>query len=142
MTEDDISRLVEVWQHRLGLSMWDIKVTFVEQTENNAVCHRSTMFERATIEIGAHLLTDDGQLSDEETLPIPTGEDRPLFVGKCVVHEMLHCVFRDLRDGAVDSLDDLLLRDVFRLYESRYVRAEEQTIDRLAVVLVEAFEDG
>jgi hypothetical protein len=137
VTEETITAMVELWQQRLGLSLWSVHVEFIEQESSHATNERSTQYDRATLQFGRHLLTDDGQLPGDGTMTI-TAVDRERFIESTVVHELLHCVFRDISD-VPDLIESQLHRDVDSVYGRVFDRVTEQTIDKLAVALVRAF---
>ena len=137
MTEAQLRGLFKLWQTRLGLGTWKIGVEFAEcgRECHDIVLmetHRPADYDTATIQVQPFALTGD----------IPEGwVIQPLtdeYLEIKVVHELLHCVMRDMRFCDV-SIDGQLHRDVDAAWQIVQKRAEEQTVDRLATALVKAF---
>lgn len=134
MTEGQLRSLFTQWVNRLGLERWDIELR-VEDCETSSAymeCERSVTYERAVIRCQPWVLT--GQVPDD-LLQLELTSQR---VEASLVHELLHCLTRDLRNVA-ETVDGQLHRDAFSIFESAVMRAEEQLVDRLAVALVHAF---
>lgn len=125
MSKRELERIVRLWQTRLGLDAWDIRVDWDKPAREgcDATTWRSTDYDRAILYF------------DTPTWPT-WAEKRGLdFVHRIVVHELLHLLVRDL-DELVDSLNGQLHRDVFAVTENRYDHEIEGLVDRLSYRLV------
>lgn len=116
-----MERCVRVWQGRLGLSAWDVRVDWDEPAseEANATMQYLHDYDRSTVRFGEDVL----------------GWER-VFLNRIVVHELLHLHLRDV-DRVVADLDGLLHRDVQDQVSKRYEHELEGLVDRLACRLVE-----
>jgi hypothetical protein len=136
MNQVEFVALTSEWQSRLGLDQWLIDVRFEEPEEETAAmeCHRSSQYEQATLVIKPDLV--DWEMPEGWFGP-PLDD---FFLEKSIVHELLHCLTRDIR-YVEDTFDGQLHRDVQSVIEQAYKRAEEQLVDKLAVALVRAWND-
>lgn len=116
-----MERCVRVWQGRLGLSAWDVRVDWDEPAgpDANAETRYLNDYDRATVRFA----------------PDVSGWS-PEFLNRIVVHELLHLHLRDV-DRVVADVDGFLHRDVFSQVEKRYEHESEGLVDRLAYRLVE-----
>lgn len=120
MTSTDIVGLVRAWAPRLGLSHWEIDVTWDETlTDDVANVVVESSYDGARITLRADLVEH------------PDAE----YVEATVVHELLHVVMRDL-DATLPPVLDLLPRGAASLARARYEHESEGIVDRLATVLV------
>lgn len=136
----EINRLVTVWQPRLGLSGWDILTMVGDMDDETARMEidMSNQYENAVIHVAEWLLRDEPPAKtmfahmpmDSETLQ------------QTVVHELLHCVFRDIKQLVQEVIDGQLQRDADIIFCRVFDRVEEATIDRLATALVKAWGTG
>ena len=134
---------VTVWKQRLGLGRWTIAVKFEPQNiigndggGSAAQCHRHDQYDRAVISFSP-FLTGDGDWPEclEQTI---WSDDTEHFMECIVVHELLHCVMRDIMTAS-EHVDFEIAGPSKRIWDSAWKVAEEQTVDRLAHALVDAF---
>lgn len=133
MTEKQLRDAFDRWQHRLGLDLWQITIS-IEPCETDSIlmeCRRSSSYDAATIAVQPYVLTGKipGTVTDR-----PVADLSDTYLEMKVVHELLHCVTRDLR-YVEDLYDRQLHPDAWRAVEQAYKRAEESTVDRLANAL-------
>jgi hypothetical protein len=133
MNKDGIRSLVREWQEALGLSLWTIHVRFENwDRPNYAENHRSGQYDHCIIKFQEWMVRDvrppDGMLQMDIT-----DELREILV----VHELLHCVMRDVQD-VHDCVETNVSKDTYEQLEGSLDRALEQTVDRLARSLVAA----
>lgn len=121
MTKGQVERLVRVWQGRLGLERWDVKVDWSKPCADDRV---------AEVEKSSYY--DTGTLRWEPGWSKWTAE----YAEATVVHELLHLCHRDVDESFAD-LEGQLQRDAWILSERRYRQAMEGFIDRTASRLVE-----
>lgn len=121
MTKAQVERIVRLWQGRLGLERWDVKVDWSKPCadENVAEAERSQFYDSATLRLepGWSKWTAD-------------------YAEQAMVHELLHLCHRDT-DQAFYDVDGQLQRDAWVMAERRYRQSMEGFIDRLASRLVE-----
>lgn len=138
MTTKQLEQLVEKWQHRLGLDLWDIHVVVAAWDDPHyAELRRSVSYDRAILQVQPWVL-EGGIPPREDMLQVAMSAQ---FVETCVVHELLHAVLRDHLALVQDDLDGLLHRDVLATVEKAYHRINEQTVERLARALVLAWSE-
>jgi hypothetical protein len=125
LTEQELNDLVAEWQDRLGLQNWDIRVVWgdeaaefwsdvADKEDKHACCWRAKSYDRAKIYFNP----------EHEKW-----EQREAAVN--VVHELLHCVLRDI-EFVIDQFDGLLLRDVDRVITDTFQHHVEGAVERLA----------
>lgn len=123
MTEAQTRDLVRIWQIRLGLESWTLVVRFDDEPNEEedcyAFCRPSKHFDDATLIFYRMRMQTLSKRKTEET----------------VVHELLHCVHRDV-ESIVDLLEDVAHRDAVSVLTEAYEHSVEQFIDRQARVLV------
>ena len=130
MTRRELERLVTVWRRRLGLDRWAIAVEWREPEAGGehgarASTWRSNDYDEARIRFSPSALE--------------TATDRELAV--LVVHELLHCLTRDV-EHVVELIGELeLAGDARRLLEESHRHHVEQAVDRLAYRLVELVDE-
>ena len=135
-TKREIRDLFTLWQGRLGLAEWDIRVTF-ERIKPDTITmqiHRSVNYQRATIKVQPWVVTGKPPKEWQTGL----GRVRKRDVEECVVHELLHAVigpgwiWANLLDGHLDPT-------VLSMVTGTYDLIEEGYVDMLAVALVRAW---
>jgi hypothetical protein len=133
MTPSALLELFDEWQSRLGLDDWTIEIRFDAPESDTAVmeCVRDAQYEQAVIYV--HPAVFD---APEKWRTGPTFDD--FFFEKSVVHELLHCIFRDMR-YVEELFEDRIQPDLVEGIEKTYKRVEERTVDKLAVALVRAW---
>lgn len=137
MTEKKIRELFKVWQHRLGLDLWeiDIKIEQPDPLSSMIQIRRSASYNRAVVSIPPWLL-------ETPCVPPPEMLDyeiTPMRIEACVVHELLHCVRHHSHAMVVDRLDGLLHRDVYTVVTGEWDSIQELEIENLAVALVKSW---
>ena len=130
--------LTAQWQERLGLTGWRIDVVAgkLDDLKSRAEIGKSRDYDRATLHIAEWMLKG-------EQLPGTCFEHTKITatdVEEAIVHELLHCVTRDMQRVAFDVIDGQLHRDVDTVFVKAFTRAEEHAIDALAIALVKAWE--
>jgi hypothetical protein len=125
MTAKQLQKLVRVWQGRLGLQAWDIKVSFVPTSfcscaeDAEATTWRQNDYDRAVIFPNTDWTSwDDDRLS------------------RLMVHELMHLVTRDL-DRVIASVEEQVHPDAWRMVNTRYDHEIEGVVDRLANRIVD-----
>jgi hypothetical protein len=115
---DDIEYILSVWQGRLNLTHWVVKVDWDEPLED----------VEANIMWGSY---------DQATVRFNTAHDKwsRRYTNETVVHELLHLVLRDLQNG-VESAEAALSASAYRLFENRFQHELEGVVERLALLLV------
>jgi hypothetical protein len=133
MSRRELERRLRVWQSRLKLDHWQIRLNLDEpvQTEGStAEIGKTWDYDRAEIRLARGWRSwNVGQPIDE------TGET----VDGALVHELLHIHLRELHWTHHKLMDGHLHRDAAALSDDAYNHAEEGLIDRLSRVLVEAW---
>lgn len=118
MTERQLINIGKQWQQRL-LPHWEIEWSVRPiDDDSNAICRWSTNYNEADI----HLKPGIDALGVVE-------------VHRIVVHELLHCVLRDLLMSASQT-GPVMNSDHRSAYEQRLDHEQEQAIETLAHVLV------
>jgi len=138
MTEPEIRDALAKWQRRLRLEHWEITLDLDTATEDVALacCERSSDYERARIRLASNWrewTPDSCQVPDIDHSAMP-----PRSLDYTVVHELLHCSFHDLEHAGKVKYG-LLTSDVDDIHEAQLDRDLERTIDRMAMVIVEAY---
>lgn len=137
MTKTELYHLFKLWQHRLGLDMWhiDVLVAPCEDPEAYMEVERSTDYQRARITVNPWML-GEGTVPKVALLPL-TDET----VEESIVHELLHILTRDFVIIVKYDLDEMLHRDVHKVFETTMTRTDERFVDGLAVALCRAFRE-
>lgn len=129
ITREQVEDKLTLWQQRLDLLHWDIRLAFdVRPEEEDAlveiVC--SEFYDRATIRFSA---TWSAWKVDQ-----PIGE-----VGhnldELLLHELVHVYMRDIDHQAMDDLDGILGREAHAVWTDAYHRKREALADRVARAL-------
>jgi len=105
---------------------WVIETSIADEPHGRAVGAT-----KASINVSEHYLTANIEFSQ-----VWVDSDPDLHeIDVTVVHELLHCLFRDL-DRAAEAPWHLLAEAASEMVRDRFDHEEEQLIDRLAYVLV------
>lgn len=144
MTEKQIRQLVAKWKPRLGLDDWYIAVLFEEDVKVDGrralmSMHRSTYYKRGTVHVDRSSMQQwslkdciEGDLLADEQVSF---ED---FMEQAIVHELLHLAFRDMMQAG-----DLVTEDIHpssrNVWAEAWNRAEESTVENLAIALVKSW---
>lgn len=131
----DLQAIVDRWTPRLGLAHWTITVRNGNMDHDDAILeiHRHEDAHRAVITPAAWLLAGQPEPDGLET--IDSG-----YIERSVVHELCHCLFRDLRYLVRDVTADELAGSTKATLGIALDRHEEATVDLLARSLVTAWE--
>lgn len=121
MTQRELEAILRLWQGRLGLERWELKVEWDKPAGED--------FE-AQIFCSADY--DSARIRFEPEWSKWTRE----HAHKVIVHELLHALHRDI-DNVLSGLDGQLHRDAQNVVEWQYRHALEGMIERLALRLVE-----
>lgn len=138
---------VAKWQTRLGVDDWLVILKFEngvtvgdDDKRVFARIHRSQYYEQAT-------MTIDIGVTDPSTLPESIDRDlledpihALLYAESQVVHELLHLVLRDVMEAS-DMVRDHVSGPIAAMWDEAFRRAEEATVDRLAIKLVRNWPD-
>lgn len=137
MTEGQICDLFALWQGRLGLGEWSIRIDFekIEPTTITMQIHRSPNYQRATIKVNEWVL--NGTPPDDWN-GHAKGAITDLDIEEAVVHELLHAAIGPLWIG-INILERETHRDAHDVAANVFDRTEENVVDRLAVALVRAW---
>lgn len=122
MSREDIERVVDVWKGRLYLAHWQTTIAWdrpLDEGDAIGECDRYDSYDYATLRFAPSLFTSDRRK-----------------VNTTVVHELLHMSMRDL-EWAACSVEKLLPKAVYTLFDARFEHEAEAMIDRLATILVE-----
>lgn len=122
MTRKQLERIVDDWQHRLGLERWVITIQWDVRPETDG----------ALAEVKPHDTYDQAKLRFWPDYPQWSAE----WATKIVIHELLHILHRDL-DRAVEAAITDLPAGAFGQADARYEAALETFIDRVAHRLYE-----
>lgn len=120
MTERQLERIVRVWQKRLGLQAWDVKLSFVPTSycscsdDADATTWRQNDYDRAVIFPNAKWASWDDD-----------------YLNRLIVHELMHLVTRDL-DRVIASVEEQIHADAWRMIDKRYDHEIEGVVDRIA----------
>lgn len=137
--ERHATALVRTWQTRLGLDHWDIEVVVAPLDGDMATIRRATFYDRARLTVAPWVL-GIGETPDE---CLSVREPAALGVAAIIAHELLHLVTAPLQDIVDGDLEGEINARVHGVLCNLHHRAEEQTIDRLAVALTRAWpEEG
>jgi hypothetical protein len=121
ITRKQVERTLRVWQTRLGLQTWDIKIDWEKSAGDdiNASTYRLNTYDRAT------LCFDTAYVNWSKE-----------FLNQTVVHELLHLVTRDL-DRVFADFEISAHPEAYRVLDKRYDHEIEGVVDRLANRIVE-----
>lgn len=134
-TEAHFLSLLNLWQKRLGLDLWEIHVSFVDFGQPGVICrvHKSTEYNRAMIEVKPWLL--EGKSPPEwECGREMTSRD----VEETIVHELLHLVTAKYWMW-VKAIEPDCHRDALDATCRMFDVVDENIVDSLAIALVRAF---
>lgn len=126
MTTQQLSERVAYWCLRLQLDPWRVSVSVVDEPHGN---QKDTV--NASIGTAAAYLYAEVEFAKRWVRSNPDDYDRD----QTIVHELLHCLFRDL-DKAAEITGSMLGPIIEEMYEARYDHELEQLIDRLAHIIV------
>lgn len=135
VSQRQIEVIVKRWQPRLGLENWKIEV---QVTPDGDMDNDDALFEierhkeadRAIIHISESVTRGDYEAT--ETID-------EFFIETAVVHEMCHCVVRDLTFVVRDDLEELHGQVVHELIMRNLHRHEEKLVENLATALVRSW---
>lgn len=132
MSTAEIERIVEVWQGRLGLAGWDVRVRWEMPCARgcDAEIKIANDYEQASIRIQQ----DEDPDSDPQTRPFTNWTTD--YANYTVVHELLH-IFEHQTKRAVGSLEGVIPSGVYDVFSAWYDHGAENWVDRLARVLVD-----
>jgi hypothetical protein len=138
LTEEDIAECVELWQQRLHLTEWEIQIDFDSHCEESAAMDISKTWDYniARLRLGPNWRewSQDNCTLDDDDAIVHRSLDR------LVVHELLHLLFREMDFATTQRmLEDHLHRDVEAVADKAYEHAQENVIECLARVLVDAY---
>jgi hypothetical protein len=130
VTADEVERIVAVWQARLGLSHWDIKVRWEKQVDDghDATIVISEDYDQASVRIQQK---DD---PESNTRPFSAWSEREANV--VIVHELLHVFEIETRRPAL-ALANVLSKTSYEMFWSWYEHGAENWVDRLSIILVD-----
>lgn len=121
MTRRQLEQTVRLWQARLGLDRWDIRVLqeppFSPDAE--ATTERSNAYECADVRFDPSFVSWNSRKAH-----------------RIVAHELLHMVFRDV-DAAFGSAQGFVQPAAWQALNDRFEFEMEQAVDLLACRLVE-----
>lgn len=136
MTRQQAQELMDLWQVRLGLSHFELILETDKDLGNSyAECRRAPSYNRAVVRLAPWLFHKKPQLP-KNFLPMPVTDER---IEKYLVHELLHIVLKNYQTIIDDDLDGVVQRDVHAQLINAMDRVNENTIDSLAVALVNAW---
>lgn len=121
MTKAQFERVIRTWQDRLGIAHWDITVNWGAPADSSdfAEITAETSYDKAVMRVNPNF-----------------GEWTDVFLNQVVVHELLHCVCRDMDIAVLDARSGLHPTAASQA-EARYRHESEGVVDRLAIRLVE-----
>lgn len=137
MTFEDLTKLLDIWKIRLGLSDWRIILTLggcEDETAYMEVEHSIT-YQRAVIHINPWFI-GVGEVPKDVLMRDFLTDD---FVESSLVHELLHLHTRNLRIIIRNDLEGVVGRETYEQMKNSMGRADEQLVDQLAEALVKAF---
>lgn len=140
MTRDMINSLLDKWIKILGLSDWRIQISYedCEDKYSHMEIIRSQDYQQAKIIVPRWWL--DEEAMPEEIRFVSSIHDENVFE-ESFVHELLHLFVTPLGVIVRVDLETFLHRDVHSQIEKAFNRAEERTVDNLAVALCRAFRE-
>lgn len=130
----DIERLVLKWRPRLGLLHWEFRVRVDDGDFEDGYMEieRHSDHHRAVIDIKPWIVGE----ADIPEWVVDDLHDAG-FIERGVVHELAHCLFRDVRMHAAEALEPRLSPDVLETLRLGLNRDEERAVDDLATALVD-----
>jgi hypothetical protein len=126
MTHEQLGERVAYWCGRLQMDPWRITTSVVNEPHGQ---QRDAV--HASIGTASAYLYAELQFARKWVRSNPSDYDRD----QTIVHELLHCLFRDL-DKAAEVPYGALGSITEEVVEARYDHELEQLIDRLAHVIV------
>lgn len=123
LSRSEIERILSVWQQRTQLGHWVITLDWdrpLDPAEDRAMITRDNPYDYATLQLASNWATWKRR---EANL--------------IVVHELIHCVTRDLEEAG-ESVEPLLGELVKPLWSARWTHELEAAVDKLATLLVNA----
>lgn len=137
ITREQVEDKLTIWQQRLDLLDWDIRIDFGEHPEG----------EDSVMEIHVHSQYDRAVLllrADWKTWPADGIIDAAVLGGDVTLdyllcHELLHALMRDLDHLLLVDVEDQMHRDAHDVAAKGYVRHREHVVDRLARSLVDGW---
>lgn len=123
---DLIAARVIHWCKHLQMDPWVIRTSISDRPHGTP---RGTT--KASIDVSEHYLVADIEFAQTWVDENPGRHE----IDVTVVHELLHCLFRDL-DRAVESPWHTLSEPAHEMVRDRFDHEEEQLIDRLAYLIV------
>lgn len=132
MTKPEVERVVAVWQERLGLGRWDIKVRWERPVERgcDAEIKISEDYEQASILVQQ----DTDPLSDPPTRSFETWTVDD--VNLTIVHELLH-VFEKATRRPAAAVSSALSSSAYEVFWSWYEHGAESWVNLLTFALVD-----
>lgn len=131
MTHEQLAERVAYWCTRLQMDPWRITTTVVDEPHGQ---QRGSV--QASIATAGAYLFAEIEFARKWVRSNPSDYDRD----QTIVHELLHCLFRDL-DKAAEIPYGALGSSTEEVVEARYDHELEQLIDRLAHVIVALNDD-
>ncbi len=126
MTLEELSERVAYWCGQLQLDPWHVSVSVTDTPHGNQKDSVNASVGTAKSYLYAEIEFAEAWIESD-----PSNYDRD----QTIVHELLHCLFRDL-DSAAEAPFALLGPIIEDANEARYDHEQEQLIDRLAHVIV------
>lgn len=138
MTEAKLRKLFKLWQHRLGLDAWhiEIRIDICNDPEAYMEVERSVDYQRARITVSPWML---GKGEVPKVCLLPITDD---MTEESIVHELIHICTRDLVTIVRHDLNEMVHRDVHRVFDDAMTRADERCVDALAISLCRAFKEA
>lgn len=129
LTREQVEDKLAIWQQRLDLLHWDIRLDFDEEPEeDNALaeiaCHQQ--YDRAVI-----LFAQGWREWDPKSI----GNARH-SLDYLLAHELVHAKMRDLDQSVLNDLDGMIHPDAYRVFTEVFHRNRERVVDGMAVALV------
>lgn len=125
MSQRELEAFVRLWQRRLGLERWELKIEWDKPAGDDFAA-----------QIFCSMSYDSARIRFESEWSKWTRDEAQ----KIVVHELLHALHRDV-DTAVESIDGQIHRDAQTVFDRQYKHALEGMIERLALRIVEVAAD-
>jgi hypothetical protein len=125
LDRDELERILTVWQQRLRLDHWDIRIDWTVEPDDGHVAQIKAwdVYDYATVRFNQ---TPDKGISAWSRL----------VANRNVAHELLHLVMRDV-DYVCETGELVLAASVWKVFEANFDNTMEQAVDRLASVLVD-----
>ena len=130
--KEELERILSVWQKRLKLDHWDIKIRWDKScpTGAEAECKISNDYEQASIRIQQV----DDPTTDPPTRPFTAWTDYDTNLN--IVHELLHCFEKETRH-AIEAAGPVTPNSAYEVLYAWYVHGAENWVDRLSIILVD-----